>query len=71
MSSTDREQNGPTQIHPSLNYNDMNTHIQLNGINGMNGIMGKSFGEFRLITIKLKLIVKIINFYNFPRKRLK
>jgi hypothetical protein len=49
--SSDREQNGPTQIHPSLNYNEMNTHIQLNGMNGMNGITGKSFGEFRLITI--------------------
>lgn len=48
--SSDREQNGPTQVHPALNYNDMNTHIQLNGlnginVNGMNGIMGKSFGK--------------------------
>jgi hypothetical protein len=45
--SSDREQNGPTQVHPSLNFNDMNTHIQMNmnGINGMNG-MSKSFGEY-------------------------
>ena len=47
--SSDREQNGPTQVHPSLNYNDMNTHIQLNGVNGMNGIMGKSFGKLTFI----------------------
>lgn len=68
--SSDREQNGPTQIHPSLTFNDMNTHIQLNGINGMNGIMGKSFGELRLITFKLKITFKNENFYNFPREKL-
>lgn len=44
--SSDREQNGPTQVHSSLNFNEMNTHIQLNGINGsVNGIMGKSYGK--------------------------
>lgn len=46
--SLDREQNGPTQVHPLLNYNEMNTHIQLT--NGMNGIMGKSFGKLYLKT---------------------
>lgn len=66
--SSDREQNGPTQIHPALNYTEINTHIQMNGINGMNGIMGKSFGEFRLITFELKFIVKMRIFHSFPRK---
>lgn len=44
--SSDREQNGPTQVHPALNYNDL-THMQLNGLNGINGIgiISKPFGE--------------------------
>jgi hypothetical protein len=39
--------NGPTQVHPTLNYNDLQQHI-LNGIgNGHNGIISnpKPFGE--------------------------
>ena len=43
--SSDREQNGPTQVHPQINYNELPTHIQMNGINGI-GMMGKSFGMF-------------------------
>lgn len=43
--SSDREQNGPTQVHPQINYSDLPTHIQMNGINGI-GMMGKSFGMF-------------------------
>jgi hypothetical protein len=42
--STDREQNGPTQVHPQINYNELPSHIGLNGINGI-GMMGKSFGK--------------------------
>lgn len=41
--SSEREQNGPTQVHPQINYNDLSSHIQMNG--SVNGIMGKSFGE--------------------------
>jgi hypothetical protein len=40
--------NGPTQVHPALNYNDLTQHIHgLNGINGLNGIITnpKPFGE--------------------------
>ena len=44
--------NGPTQVHPALNYNDLTQHLHglngLNGINnGINGIIGNSkpFGE--------------------------
>ena len=37
--SAEREQNGPTQVHPALNYNEL-THIQLNGMNGLNGLNG-------------------------------
>jgi hypothetical protein len=36
--STDRDQNGPTQVHPALNYTDLSAHMQLNGMNGLNGI---------------------------------
>lgn len=45
--SSEREQNGPTQVHPALNYNELTAHMQLNGMNGLNGIvtMNKSFGE--------------------------
>lgn len=45
--SSDREQNGPTQVHPALNYNDLTSHMQLNGLNGINGIgmMNKPFAE--------------------------
>lgn len=45
--SSDREQNGPTQVHPALNYNDLTSHMQLNGLNGINGIgmMSKPFAE--------------------------
>jgi hypothetical protein len=45
--ASEREQNGPTQVHPALNYNDLTAHMQLNGMNGLNGIgiMNKSFGE--------------------------
>lgn len=44
---TDREQNGPTQVHPALNYNDLTAHMQLNGMNGLNGIglHAKPFAE--------------------------
>lgn len=44
---TDREQNGPTQVHPALNYNDLTAHLQLNGMNGLNGIglHSKPFAE--------------------------
>lgn len=45
--SSEREQNGPTQVHPQINYNDLPTHIQMNGINGI-GMMGKSFGKCSL-----------------------
>lgn len=31
--ASERENNGPTQVHPLLNYNDLTQHI-----NGMNGI---------------------------------
>jgi hypothetical protein len=53
--SSDREPNGPTQIHTQLNYNDLSTHIQLNGMNGLNGVgmMGKSFGKMKMTEIKL------------------
>lgn len=43
--STDRDQNGPTQVHPALNnvYNDLTSHMQLNGLNGLsNGLNGLS-----------------------------
>ena len=48
--SLERENaNGPTQVHPALNYNDLTQHLHgLNGINnGINGIIGNSkpFGE--------------------------
>lgn len=45
--SAEREQNGPTQVHPALNYNELTSHIQLNGMNGLNGIgmMNKPFGD--------------------------
>lgn len=45
--SSEREQNGPTQVHPALNYNDLAAHMQLNGLNGLNGIgmISKPFGE--------------------------
>lgn len=45
--ASEREQNGPTQVHPALNYNELTSHMQLNGLNGLNGIgvMNKSYGE--------------------------
>lgn len=51
--STDRDQNGPTQVHPALNnvYSDLTSHMQLNGLNGLsnglNGLnsMSKPFAE--------------------------
>ena len=47
--SSDREQSGPTQVHPALNYNEL-THLQINGFNGLNamnglGMINKPFGE--------------------------
>lgn len=42
--NADREKNGPTQVHPPPLYNDLTSHIQLNGIGGV--MLGKpSFGE--------------------------
>lgn len=38
--SSDRDQNGPTQVHPALNFNDLTSHIQLSGLNGLNGLNG-------------------------------
>lgn len=45
--SVEREQNGPTQVHPALNYNELTQHLQLNGLNGLNGIgmINKPFGD--------------------------
>jgi hypothetical protein len=52
MSSERENANGPTQVHPALNFNnDLTQHIHLNGLNGMNnginGIIGgsKPFAE--------------------------
>lgn len=58
--STKRDQNGPTQVHASLNYTDL---FQINGLNGLNGIgtMNKHFGEsgkhVLLISIKTSRVV--------------
>lgn len=44
--SADRDQNGPTQVHPPLQYTDLASHIVIGAqINGT-GMMGKSFGKF-------------------------
>lgn len=45
--SAEREQNGPTQVHPALNYTELTQHMQLNGLNGLNGIgmNSKPFGD--------------------------
>jgi hypothetical protein len=45
--SAEREQNGPTQVHPALTYTDLSAHMQLNGMNGLNGIgmSNKPFAE--------------------------
>ena len=44
--SADREHNGPTQVHPPLQYTDLASHIGIGAqINGT-GMMGKSFGKF-------------------------
>lgn len=45
--SAERDQNGPTQVHPALNYTDLSAHMQLNGLNGLNGIgmNNKPFAE--------------------------
>lgn len=53
--SAEREQNGPTQVHQALNYNDLTSHNLLNGINGLNGIgmMNKPFGERGKIELTL------------------
>lgn len=44
--SSERDQNGPTQVQTAL-YNELTSHMQLNGLNGMNGIgmISKPFGE--------------------------
>ena len=44
--SSDRDQNGPTQVLPPLQYTDLTSHIGIGAqINGT-GMMGKSFGKF-------------------------
>ncbi|XP_070494487.1 protein argonaute-2 [Chironomus tepperi] len=40
--SSERDQNGPTQVHPQINYNELPSHIQMNGMNGI-GMMGKNY----------------------------
>lgn len=53
--SADRDQNGPTQVHPPLQYTDLASHIgivaQINGT----GMMGKSFGKFEFLKDPYKI----------------
>lgn len=55
--SSERDQNGPTQVQTAL-YNELTSHMQLNGLNGMNGIgmISKPFGERgKLLRIRFKI----------------
>lgn len=46
--SLNRDDNGPTQVHPPLTFNDLTSHMQqLNGIGIVNS--KNSYGEFSLI----------------------
>lgn len=39
--SSENGQNGPTTVHPAINYNDLAAHMQINGMqNGLNGLNG-------------------------------
>lgn len=60
--SADREQNGPTQVHPPLQYTDLASHIGIGAqINGT-GMMGKSFGEFCVLIRYLDVLKVILQF---------
>ena len=64
----EREQNGPTQVHPALNYNELTAHMQLNGMNGLNGGMVKPFAERgKYILVILKGFGKIFITLNWEK----
>jgi hypothetical protein len=70
----EREINGPTQVHPALNYNDLTQHIHglngLNGIsNGLNGIITnpKPFGERGELSSDCKCFKLSSGPYSYPK----